>query len=77
MDLERTGDGARHVVPRHIDDARARAGERRESCREEIEMVRAAAGTLVDDLDKPSTGSPRRKRHPSISLTIAVTVLPP
>jgi len=58
VDLQRTGDGARHVVPRHVDDARARASERRECRGEEIKMVRAAARTLVDDLSTPSAESP-------------------
>ena len=49
-EAERRGDAARDDVPRHIDDAEGRVCKSGECVREEVEMVGAAAGALVDDL---------------------------
>jgi len=50
VDLERAGDRARDVVPGDVDHACARRGQVGEGIREEVEVVRPAAGTFVDNL---------------------------
>ena len=49
-EAERRGDATRDDVPRHVDDAEGRVCESGERVREQVKVVDAAAGALVDDL---------------------------
>lgn len=52
VDLERTADvRAGHIVPSNVDNANALGCEIGERVGEEIKMVLAAAGALVDNLE--------------------------
>ena len=54
VQLQGRADGAAHVRPADGDDALGRVGELLEGVREEVKVVQAAAGTLVDDLGRGS-----------------------
>ena len=75
-EAERRGDAARDDVPRHIDDAEGRVCESGERVREEVEVVGAAAGALVDDLLVSVFGFLRVRLEGRMKLTIALIEFP-
>lgn len=75
-EAERRGDAARDDVPRHIDDAEGRVCESGERVREEVEVVGAAAGALIDNLLVSVFGFLRVRLEGRMKLTIALIEFP-